>query len=169
MNNLCQEEVNPHGQAFIIEEDDYLPEFSKKILIKLRKGDPILFTENISVDVTNGSLGKLVSVERDKDTFGLVKMDDDDIDVIPDQELIPALELGYGMTVHKSQGSQFPRVIVALAGGYIDRSWLYTAITRAEVELHIVSTKDKLISAIKKPPSASRRKTKLKALLQEKR
>ncbi|NRB61983.1 MAG: AAA family ATPase [Saprospiraceae bacterium] len=168
INELCQETVNPNGQAFIISEDDFLPDFYKKILAKLRKDDPILFTENVSVDVNNGSLGKLVSVERDKDTFGLVKMDDDDIDVIPDFEIIPALELGYTMTVHKAQGSQFPRIIVALQGGHIDRSWLYTAITRAEVELHIVSTKEKLIKAIKKPPSALKRKTMLKALLQEK-
>jgi len=166
VNDLSQAAVNPHGQTFLIEESDYLPDFLKKILSKLRKGDPILFSENISVDVTNGSLGKLVSVERGKDTFGLIKMDDDDIEVKPEQEFVQALNRGYGMTVHKAQGSQFPRVIVALAGGYIDRSWLYTAITRAEVELHIVSTKEKFISAIKKPPSASRRKTKLKALLQ---
>ena len=167
VNELCQEAENPNGQAIIVTEDDLLPEFYKKILARLRKDDPILFTENVSVDVTNGSRGKLVSVERDKDTFGLVKMDDDNIDVIPDLEIIPALELGYAMTVHKAQGSQFPIVIVALQGGYIDRSWLYTAITRAEVELHIVSTKNKLITAIEKPPSASKRRTKLKALLQE--
>ncbi|MBA6232408.1 MULTISPECIES: AAA family ATPase [unclassified Colwellia] len=167
VNELCQKAVNPNGQAFIVTEVDYLPEFYKKTLAKLRKDDPILFTENVSVDVTNGSLGKLVSVERDKDTFGLIKMDDDDIDVIPDFEMISALELGYTMTVHKAQGSQFPRIIVALQGGYIDRSWLYTAITRAEIELHIVSTKKKLVEAIEKPPSASKRRTKLKDLLQE--
>ncbi len=167
INELCQKAVNPHEQGFIVTEDDYLPEFYTNILAKFKKDDPILFTENISVDVTNGSLGKLVSVERDKDNFGLIKMHDDDIDVIPDLEIIPALELGYTMTVHRAQGSQFPCVIVALQGGYIDRSWLYTAITRAEVELHIVSTKEKLITAINKPPNASKRKTKLKALLQE--
>jgi exodeoxyribonuclease V alpha subunit len=167
VNELCQEAVNPNGQTFIVTEDDFLHEFYKNTLAKLRKNDPILFTENISVDVNNGSLGKLVSVERDKDTFGLVKMDDDDFDVIPNLEIIPALELGYTMTVHKAQGSQFPRVIVALQGGRIERSWLYTAITRAEVELHIVSTKQKLVEAIEKPPSASKRRTKLKALLQE--
>jgi exodeoxyribonuclease V alpha subunit len=169
INELCQQEVNSQGQDFVVTEDNYLPEFYKNILAKFKKDDPILFTENISVDVTNGSLGKLVSVERDQDNFGLIKMDDDDIDVIPDMEIIPALELGYTMTVHRAQGSQFPSVIVALQGGYIDRSWLYTAITRAEVELHIVSTKEKLITAINKPPSASasKRRTKLKALLQE--
>lgn len=165
INKSCQQAVNHDGQGFIINEDDNLPDFYKKILAKLRKDDPILFTENVSVDVTNGSLAKLVSVERDKDKFGLIKMDDDDIDVIPDFEIIPALELGYAMTVHKAQGSQFPRIIVALQGGYTDRLWLYTSLTRAEVELHIVSTKEKLIKAIEKKPRE--RRTKLKTLLQE--
>jgi exodeoxyribonuclease V alpha subunit len=166
INELCQQEVNPNGQRFVIRESDNLSTFTKKMLGDLRQGDPILFTENVSVDVTNGSLGKLVSVESDKDTLGLVKMDDD-IEVSVVQELLPALKRGYAMTVHKAQGSQFPVVIVALAGGHIDRSWLYTSITRAEVELHIVSTKAKLELAIKQQPFASRRRTKLKALLQE--
>lgn len=166
VNELCQQVVNPEGQPFLIRESDNLPPFIKEKLADLRQGDPILFTENISVDITNGSLGKLVSVESEKNAFGLVKMDDD-IEVSLDQELIPAIKRGYAMTVHKAQGSQFPIVIVALAGGHVDRSWLYTAITRAEIELHVISTKDKLESAIKKQPSASKRLTKLKTLLQE--
>ncbi|NQY63163.1 MAG: AAA family ATPase [Alteromonadaceae bacterium] len=170
VNELCQQAVNPNGQRFSIKESDNLPTFIKDTLADLRKGDPILFTENVNVDVTNGSLGKLISVEGDEGSFGLVKMDDEDdedVEVNLEQEVLPALKRGYAMTVHKAQGSQFPIVIVALAGGRVDRSWLYTAITRAEVELHIVSTKEKLISAIKKQPLASKRRTKLKALLLE--
>ena len=49
------------------------------------------------------------------------------------------MELGYAITLHKAQGSQFPRVIIALQKGRIvDRAWLYTAITRAGKEIHIV-------------------------------
>ncbi|MCG9578178.1 ATP-binding domain-containing protein [Vibrio tubiashii] len=45
------------------------------------------------------------------------------------------MELGYAITLHKAQGSQFPRIIIALQNGRIvDRAWLYTAITRAEVK-----------------------------------
>ena len=44
-------------------------------------------------------------------------------------------------TLHKTQGSQFPRIIIALQKGMIvDRAWLYTAITRAEREIHIIGT-----------------------------
>ncbi|AAZ26895.1 ATP-dependent DNA helicase [Colwellia psychrerythraea] len=164
VNKFCQDEVNPDGERYA---EGKHSDFIKIVLGGLRQGDSVLFKENISLDVTNGSLGKLVSVECKKDTFGLVVMDDDDIEVRLEEEIMPALMLGYSMTVHKAQGSQFPIVIIALAGGYIDRSWLYTAITRAECELHIVSTKKKLLTAINKPPSALGRRTRLKMLLQE--
>ena len=49
------------------------------------------------------------------------------------------MELGYAITLHKAQGSQFPRIIIALENGRIaDRAWLYTALTRAETEVHVV-------------------------------
>jgi exodeoxyribonuclease V alpha subunit len=49
------------------------------------------------------------------------------------------MQLGYAITLHKAQGSQFPRVIIALQKGKIvDRASLYTAVTRVESEHHIV-------------------------------
>ena len=167
INELCQQAVNPGGEAFLIKETDRFPDFIKHPLIMLRKGDPVLFTANISQDIQNGSLGKLTSVARAEDSFGLIKMDDEDVEISPNEEVLPTIKLGYGITVHKAQGSQFPRIIVALHGGHVDRAWLYTAITRAEFELHIVSTKQKLISTIEKESHASSRQTMLKILLQE--
>lgn len=56
-----------------------------------------------------------------------------------DTYLLDSTELGYCITLHKAQGSQFPRIIIALQKGRIvDRAWLYTALTRAEHEVHIV-------------------------------
>lgn len=58
-------------------------------------------------------------------------------------ELIGLFDFGYGLTVHKAQGSQAKRVLVfeERFGQMSDedwRRWLYTAITRAEEELYIV-------------------------------
>jgi exodeoxyribonuclease V alpha subunit len=73
------------------------------------------------------------------------------------------------MTVHKAQGSQFPRVIVALSRGLnVDRAWLYTSITRAEHEIHIVGPIAKFIYAIQNVSNASKRQTNLVNLLQSK-
>jgi exodeoxyribonuclease V alpha subunit len=95
--------------------------------LDLRLHDQILFTQNHpGVGVQNGSLGQLTSVDQDGDVIGVVRLDTGaTIEIQGD--LLDALELGYAMTLHKAQGSQFPRVIVLLQKGkVVDRSWLYT-------------------------------------------
>ena len=128
--------------------------------------DPILFNENnYDEEIQNGTLGKLIAVEP----VGLVQIEGTEKEVCLTPELLTIISPAYALTAHKAQGSQFPRVIVAMSpGNNIDRSWFYTAITRAEVELHIVCTKQKLFSAITNPNSASLRKTNLVPLLQAK-
>ena len=62
---------------------------------------------------------------------------------IPDDEVEKYLQLGYVITVHKAQGSDWPRVIVMQPGKVRDdtaRKFFYTAITRAKNHLVIVST-----------------------------
>lgn len=167
INLLCQANLNSNGQQFETHESEYLPGFIKKIIDTFHQGDPVLITDNVSPEIPNGSFGKLVSTQRSNGTFGLIKIDDEDIEVSPEVELLVACKLAYCITVHKAQGSQFPRVIIALSGGYTDRSWLYTAITRAEVELHIVSTNKRFINTIKASSNVSKRQTMLKQLLQE--
>ncbi len=49
--------------------------------------------------------------------------------------LLEELELSYAVTIHKSQGSEYPAVILPLLGGprmLFNRNLLYTAITRAK-------------------------------------
>ena len=81
-------------------------------------------------------------------------------------DLLDALELGYAMTLHKAQGSQFPRVIVLLKEGKVlDRSWLYTALTRAETEVHIIGDPAVFKKVTEAPPKAFKRKTLLTGLI----
>jgi exodeoxyribonuclease-5 len=66
-----------------------------------------------------------------------------DVPVAPDGERGDLWDFGYALTVHKAQGSQAPRVLVfeerfARSSEEDWRRWLYTAVTRAEVELTIV-------------------------------
>lgn len=76
------------------------------------------------------------------------------------------MELGYAIPLHKAQGSQFPRIIIALQKGkIIDRAWLYTAITRAESEIHIVGSEDGFVRIAKAPSNSHRRKNYLAELL----
>ena len=105
--------------------------------------DVILFTQNhYDKGIQNGSLGILTSVESFNENYGEVTLDTGEkIEVT--QSVLDCMELGYGITLHKAQGSQFPRIVVALKNGRIvDRAWLYTAITRAETEIHIVGSEE---------------------------
>lgn len=137
INKLTQEVVNPNGNSLEFEMH------GEKFFQNLRLNDAILFTQNLyDKGIQNGSLGTLTSVESPGESFGEVTLDTGEKVEIT-QPVLDCMELGYAITLHKAQGSQFPRVIIALQKGKIvDRSWLYTAITRAEVEIHIVGRSD---------------------------
>ena len=78
------------------------------------------------------------------------------------------MELGYAITLHKAQGSQFPRIIVALKKGRImDRAWLYTAITRAEIEIHIVGSSKEFMRAVQAVSHSDKRNSFLSTLMIE--
>lgn len=166
LNVECQKMVNPDGERLQFKlhgEDFYLD---------LRVGDPILFTRNnCNIGIQNGSLGVLTSTERGyqghQETFGVVTLDTGE-DIPITEEIFDCMELGYAITLHKAQGSQFPRVIVAVQKGRItDRAWLYTAVTRSEIELHIVGQAEKFIEITRSVSNASRRSSFLGVLLSE--
>ena len=84
--------------------------------------------------------------------------------------MLDALEPGYAVTVHKAQGSQFPRIIVPLyAARNLDRTMLYTAITRATTQVLLVGDEESARRATESEPHASRRKVALAGLLEEAR
>ena len=73
----------------------------------------------------------------------------------------------YAVTIHKSQGSQFERVIVPVrTTRLLDNSLLYTAITRAVQQVALVGDISSAERAIKAPSSSSRRTTRLSMLLE---
>lgn len=168
INEECQKVLNPDGKQLAFEID------GQHFFDRLYLDDPVLFTQNnYDAGVQNGSLGKLISVEQTDGQLGIVQMDDfeneEDKFVPLTQILLQSVKAGYAITLHKAQGSQFPKVIIALsAGRNLDRAWLYTAITRAESEIHIVGTRSKLLSTIQNQSNASKRQTYLKELLKSK-
>lgn len=78
-------------------------------------------------------------------------------------------DLGYALSVHKSQGSEWPITIVVLdaypgARMICDRAWLYTAISRGRSITHLVGTKD-LADRFCRVQKIEQRKTFLKELI----
>ena len=162
INKLAQEAVNPNGDRLEFEVH------GERFFQNLRLIDAILFTQNhYDKGIQNGSLGMLTSVESSGESYGEVTLDTGDKVEIT-QSVLDCMELGYAITLHKAQGSQFPRIIIALQKGKIvDRAWLYTAITRAEAEIHIVGSSDELRVITESHSNSHKRNSYLVELLRQ--
>jgi exodeoxyribonuclease V alpha subunit len=160
INGLIQNAINPDSERM------YINYQGEPFFLDYREGDQILFTENhYDKDIQNGTLGVLTSTQASPDGFGTVILDTGK-SISVTESLLDCIQLGYAITLHKAQGSQFKRVIIALAPGRIvDRAWLYTAITRAEAEVHIVGSEKDLTDITKKLSNANRRKSYLSRML----
>lgn len=83
--------------------------------------------------VFNGDMGRILQINES--AASLVVEYDEQRRVTYPFSLLEELELSYAITVHKSQGSEYPAVILPLLGGaraLMNRNLLYTAITRAK-------------------------------------
>lgn len=160
INKLIQEAVNPNGNRLEFEMH------GEQFFQNLRLNDAILFTQNhCDKGIQNGSLGILTSVDSSSESFGEVTLDTcDKVEVT--QAVLDCMELGYTITLHKAQGSQFPRIIIARQKGKIvDRAWLYTAVTRAEAEIHIVGSEEDFKVITEMPSNSYKRNSYLVKLL----
>ena len=121
----------------------------------IAEDDPIIWTQNDwARGLMNGSLGRVYSAYED---IAHVSLDGKDHDLADaDSDFV---ELAYAISVHKSQGSQWPCVIVPIFQSRIlDRTLIYTAITRATKQVILVGDVIALQRSITAPPSASLRK-----------
>lgn len=104
--------------------------------IRLRPGDRVIQTSNnYDLDVFNGDIGRVVRVmdTRRRDAARVV-VAFDDREVSYSGSEARELGLAYAITVHKSQGSEFPFVIFALSTQHfamLRKTLVYTAVTRA--------------------------------------
>lgn len=117
-------------------------------------GEPVIWlVNNWAEGLLNGSLGVVCDGDEDALT----------IDVGDQQHLIGKsrledLALAYAITTHKSQGSQFPRVVIPITRSRVlDRTLLYTAMTRAQEQVVFVGDRAAFEAAIVAPPHVSRR------------
>ncbi|MDK9685479.1 AAA family ATPase [Pseudoalteromonas shioyasakiensis] len=162
INNQVQGSFNKDGEQlqFNLKGDDFY--------LNIRLNDQVLFTQNLcDKGINNGTLGELTSIESTNGSFGEVTLDTGE-KVEVTQGVLDCMELGYAITLHKAQGSQFPRVIIALQNGRIvDRAWLYTAITRAETEIHIVGSYEDFKAITESLSNSHKRNSFLRELLNE--
>ncbi|ALL71301.1 RecD-like DNA helicase YrrC (plasmid) [Paraburkholderia caribensis MBA4] len=125
----------------------------------LKEGDLVICTKNHwDFGIQNGSMGRLLIVQTGSDSLGTIEWDDGNVRKF-DARFLESIELGYALTVHKSQGSQWKRVVVCLPSSsrMIDRSLVYTAVTRAQQEVILLGQKPKLKALIGRPKTADQR------------
>lgn len=117
-------------------------------------GDPIIWTRNDwDRELMNGSMGRLHSVA---DGVAHATLDGKAFDLTAaDAERVA---LAYAISVHKAQGSQWRRVIVPVfSSKLLDRTLLYTAVTRATEQVILVGDKTALEQAITRAPRSLER------------
>lgn len=131
LNRMIQEMVNPNTDG------------KRKELvfgdITYRIGDKILQLVNQpESNVFNGDMGEVVAIMKAKETVekqDMLVASFDGIEVTYERSDLNQLTLAYCCSIHKSQGSEFPTVIMPVVRGYMKmlrRNLLYTGITRSK-------------------------------------
>lgn len=147
-------ELNNHLQLRLNPPDRNKPEI-KTFGTVFRVGDKVMQVKN-NYDITwskdkeqgagifNGDIGTIIEIKK---AIGMLKIDFDGRICNYPSTALEQLELAYAATVHKSQGSEFDVVILAVLGGYDKlyyRNLLYTAVTRAKKMLIIVGSSQRV-------------------------
>ncbi len=144
INKRIQLEINPpkmgkgevRGPVYIFRENDKVMQTRNNYDIVWKKDD------EQGTGVYNGDIGTIIEIHK---RDGTVKIDFDGRVTEYTTEMLEQLELAYAITVHKSQGSEFPAVILSVVGSsdkLYYRNLLYTAVTRAKEKLVIIGTSD---------------------------
>ena len=94
--------------------------------------------------IFNGDMGVIEKISRAENA---VVIDFDGRKTVYPLESMSELELAYAVTVHKSQGSEYPAVVIPILDAppqLLYRNLLYTAVTRAKQLLILVGSREKI-------------------------
>jgi exodeoxyribonuclease V alpha subunit len=120
LNNALQEALNPP-----------MPDSAARG--RFRPGDKVIqMRNNYTKEVFNGEVGGVVDSDHAARRT-VVAFDDRELEY--EGEEVDELSLAYAISIHKSQGSEYPAVVIPLVTQHyimLQRNLLYTAITRAE-------------------------------------
>jgi exodeoxyribonuclease V alpha subunit len=145
LNVLLQSALNPSGASLTRAGYQY------------RKGDKVMqIRNNYDKNVFNGDIGYITGVDENERTLQ-VTFDEKVVDY--DVTELDELVLAYAITIHKSQGSEFPIVIIPVTMKHfvmLQRNLIYTGITRAKKICVLVGTTKALGYAIRNNPVCDR-------------
>lgn len=176
INALCQAELTAAGRALTV----WSEEFNCAAFTGFYLGDQVLCTRNLwDRGLQNGSLGRIVEIEpKPRPLFNnqgeeigeaIAWIEWDDGEKRPlFEEMLDDFELGYAITVHKAQGSQWNRVIIPITHNkLLDRTLIYTAITRAQQQVILLGDATAAKIAVESLPKSYARNVALGDLVQQ--
>ena len=141
LNRILQEQLNPFSPF----QGEYQHGFRK-----FRKGDRIMqIRNNYEKQVFNGDIGYIKSLDAEEQTLIL---EFDERIVSYEYNEMDEIVHAYAISIHKSQGSEFPVVVIPLLTQHymmLQRNLLYTAITRARKLVVLVGSKKAIAMAVK--------------------
>jgi exodeoxyribonuclease V alpha subunit len=141
LNARLQEELNPRKA-----EEPFVEKFGWQYRIR----DKVIQTENdYDKEVFNGDIGQIAKIDP-VDRELTVKFDQREVNYEFGE--LDELSLAYAITIHKSQGSEFPAVVIPLATQHyllLQRNLVYTGVTRGKQLVMLVGQSKALSLAVK--------------------
>ncbi|WP_407269543.1 ATP-dependent RecD-like DNA helicase [Radiobacillus sp. PE A8.2] len=138
-----------------------------------RKGDKVIQLVNQPEDgVFNGDIGEIAAImeeDENEDKTEQVIVQFDEKEVAYERKDLNNLMHAYCTSIHKSQGSEFPIVILPVVPGYrrmLRKNLLYTAITRCKKSLIVCGDKQAFLRGVKEEDT-NKRNTTLSELMQQ--
>lgn len=149
LNSLLQNALNPPGD-FKLEVE--------RFGLSFRTGDKVIqIRNNYEKDVFNGDIGFVCEIQADP---LLVRVRFDELRIVDYQSGdLDELRLAYAITIHKSQGSEFPAVIIPVSTQHyvmLQRNLIYTGITRGKHRVVLVGDPKALGIAVRNLGSIKR-------------
>jgi exodeoxyribonuclease V alpha subunit len=142
LNARLQEVLNAAG-------DGERPAEVQRFGWTFRVGDKVLQTvNNYDKDVFNGDIGRVVSIDSSEQEM---TVEYEGRRVVYDFGELDELSLAYALSIHKSQGSEYPAVIIPLHTQHylmLQRNLLYTGITRGKKLAVLVGSRKALATAV---------------------
>lgn len=140
LNYIFQKELNSSNITVNFAEKEF------------KMGDKVVHTKNNrELDVYNGEVGVITDITYKKEA--MLKVSYLDKDVIYPFVNLDELELAYALTVHKSQGSEYPAIILPVhetQGQGLSKNLIYTALTRAKKMVIIIGSASALSSGMRR-------------------
>lgn len=148
LNELLQAKINPNKPE----------KLSPNSFASYAIGDRVLqLKNNYDNDVFNGDTGTIINISKDDQDLA-VDFGDEKIVVYKFTDL-DQISLAYAITIHKSQGSEYPTVIIPMTTSFyimLARNLVYTGITRGKQRVVLVGSRKALEMAVKNDRVAQR-------------